>query len=173
MHFDIAGPFELQRYGKKKLISTESIADLRQRLKKKPGLAKACGCYVFAIRAGKGYTPYYVGQACKKSLLGESLNPSNIGKYNTACSESDGVPVVFFLPMQTPNGRYRKRGTGSGYLDFLERWLMAAAINKNPDLINTRETWFLRRMTVVGLFNPKKGKPPNASQELKRALGIS
>ena len=172
MRFVVAGPFELRRYGKKHLISQESMADLEQELEQTPGLSEACGCYVFAIRAGKGYTPYYVGQACKRSLLRESMNPSNIGKYNSACSASNGRPFVFFLPMRTPKGRYRKKGTGTGALDFLERWLIATAISKNDTLINTKQTHFLRNITVAGVFNANKGKPPKASQQLKRALGI-
>jgi hypothetical protein len=172
MRFDVAGPFELRRYGKKKIITNESMTALKPQLENwSPGLSKACGCYIFAIRAGKGYTPYYVGQACKRSLLLEALNPSNIQKFNTACSESKGMPVVFFLPMRTPTGRYRKKGGGRGSLGFLEQWLIAAAIEKNRNgLINTRETHFLRKITVVGIFNAKRGEATSASRKLRKAL---
>ncbi len=174
MRFDVAGPFKLTRHEKKKLITQQLIADLEQELEKRnPGLSKACGCYVFAIHAGKGYTPYYVGQACKRSLLGEALNPSNREKYNKACSQSNGTPFMFFLPMRTPNGRYRKRGTGSGSLDFLEGWLIAAGINKNDKLINNKRTFFLRKISVAGVLNAKKGQPTKASRELKRTLGVN
>jgi hypothetical protein len=173
MNFDVAGPFKLKRHGNKKLITQQSIADLRAEMEKRSrGLSKAVGCYVFVIHAGKGYTPYYVGQARRKSLLMEALNPSNLGKYNNACSDSNGNPFLFFLPMRTPSGHYRKKGTGGRALDFLERWLIAAAIAKNEDLINTKETRLLRKLTVVGVFNAKKGKPTASSRELKRALGL-
>lgn len=171
MHFDVAGPFELSRHGNKKMITERSLSNLKPELEYwESGLSHSCGCYVFAIRAGKGYTPYYVGQACKRSMLLESLNPSNREKYNKACSESNGVPVVFFLPMRTPKGRYRKKGSGSASIDFLERWLIATAIDKNPYLINNKETRFLRKINVVGIFNAKRGEATSASQQLSKAL---
>ena len=80
MNFGAEGPFELKRHGPKKLINKDAKEALRADLGL--GLSDACGCYVFAVRAGKGYTPYYVGRAEKSSILNESLNPSNIGKYN-------------------------------------------------------------------------------------------
>ncbi len=172
MHFDVAGPFDLTRHGKKKFITEQSLADLDPELENwESGLSDACGCYIFAIRAGKGYTPYYVGQACKWSMLREALNPSNREKYNKACSESKGMPVIFFLPMRTPKGRYRKKGSsGLASIDFLERWLIAKAIDKNPDLINNKETRFLRNINVVGIFNAKRGEATSASQQLRKAL---
>jgi hypothetical protein len=171
MNFDVAGPFELTRHGKKKIITEQSMADLRPRLETyEAGLSGACGCYVFAIRAGKGYTPYYVGQACKRSIFREALNPSNRERYNKVCSESMGMPVMFLLPKRTPKGRYKKKGRASATINFLERWLIAAAIEKNPGLINTKESRFLRKISIVGIFNAKKGKPPKASQQLRKTL---
>jgi len=171
MRFDVAGPFDLTRHGNKHMITEQSMKDLKRKLENSDhGLASACGCYVFALRAGKGYTPYYVGQASKRSIFSESLNPSNREKYNKACSDSKGAPVVFFLPMRTPKGRYKRAGSPLRSINFLERWLIAAAINKNPSLINTKETHFLRRITVVGIFNSKRGESTTSSRELKRTL---
>ncbi len=171
MNFDVAGPFKLTRHGTKKLITDRSLTDLKAQLETlHSGLSKACGCYVFAIHTPKGYTPYYVGQASKSSIAGEALNPLNREKYNKACSESKGSPTIFLLPKLTPKGRYKKKGRASTTIDFLERWLIAAALEKNPDLINTKETRFLRKISVVGIFNAKKGKPPKASQHLRKTL---
>jgi hypothetical protein len=172
MRFDVAGPFDLSRHGKSKLITEQSMADLRPQLEgSDEGLAQACGCYVFAIRAGKGYTPYYIGQACKRSILREALNPSNREKYNKICAEGKGMPVIFLIPKLTPRGRYKKKGSGSrSAIDFLERWLIATALDKNPGLINSKETRFLRSINVAGIFNAKKGKPTAAAQELRKAL---
>jgi|ERR1700722_1799104 len=159
MYFDVAGPFELSRHGKKKIITEESLDDLKPRLEgHHTGLSAARGCYVFAIRAGRGYTPYYVGQSCKQSILREALNPSNREKYNKVCSESKGMPVVFFLPMLTPKGKYRKKGRSSASTSFLERWLIAAALAKNASLINNKETRFLRKIHVVGILNATRGE---------------
>lgn len=134
MNFDVAGPSFLTRHRKKSIITQESLTDLKRELDAShPGLAKACGCYVFAIKAGKGYTPYYVGQACKLLLPREAMNPTNREKYNRAC-EGKGMPTLFFIPKLTPQGRYRTKGGSSRTIDFLERWLVAKALKKNPNL---------------------------------------
>jgi hypothetical protein len=173
MQFDVAGPFKLTRHGTKKFITEQTKTDLKPDLEENSlGLSSACGCYVFAIHAGKGYTPYYVGQACKQSVLNEALNPSNREKYNKACSESNGTPVLCVVPMRSPNGRYRKQGGGGLAISFLERWLIAAAIEKNSSLINNRETKFLRRIKVSGIFNADRGAATKAAKLLRQTLGL-
>jgi hypothetical protein len=37
----------------------------------------------------------------------------------------------------------------------------------------TKETRFLRKISVGGIFNPKKGKPHGASRELKKTLCVT
>ena len=174
MLFDVAGPFEIERHGRTKIIIERSRKDLRPILEDwEEGLSSACGCYVFALRAGRGFTPYYVGQACKRTLLDEALNPANPEKYNTALGNGKGTPVLFLVPMRTPNGRFRKRtrgNTGLKELDFLEFWLLANAIDKNPDLINNKQTRFLRNLRVIGFLNAERGELTTASRFLSRAL---
>jgi hypothetical protein len=174
MNFDVVGPFELARHGSKRIITKDSISELAGHLEDHTaGLSEACGCYVFAIRAGKGYTPYYVGQACKTSILKESLNPSNREKYNVVLGETKGTPMLFPIPLLTPKGKFRKKQSVDGgmpFVDFLERWLIAAAIEKNPGLKNNKQTKFLRSMHVVGILNSRKGEATKSSSELVKVL---
>lgn len=174
MFFDVAGPFKIKQHGAKQVITKESLRLLKTKLEEyEEGLSDACGCYVFAVRAGKGYTPYYVGQACKSSLPNEALNPSNISNYNGILTHRKGTPVLFFIPMRTPQGKFRKRNKTNGYLSsltFLERWLIHAAVSKNYDLINSKETYFLKNIHVKGIFNARKGESTSDSQELAKAL---
>jgi hypothetical protein len=170
MNFGAYGPFKLRRHGPKNLINKDTKDALRIALDECDlGLSDACGCYVFAVRAGKGYTPYYVGRAEKRSILNESLNPSNIGKYNDVITT--GTPVMFLLPMLTPQGKYRKLATGElGSLRFLERWLIAQCIEKNPALVNNKETKFLRSIHVAGIFNATQGEAHKSSRALAKAI---
>ena len=174
MHFDVAGPFDLTRHGSKKIITDVSIRILKPQLESwEVGLSDACGCYVFAVRAGKGYSPYYVGQACKRSILMEALNPSNREKYNKVLGDRTGTPVLFFVALRTPTGKFRKKSQVSGglaHVDFLERWLIATSIEKNHRLINNKETQFLRKLHVAGIFNARKGESTQASQDLRKTL---
>jgi hypothetical protein len=174
MDFDIAGPFELSRHGQKQIITKQSLKELKPELEEwESGLSDACGCYVFAIRAGKGYTPYYIGQASKRTIADEALNPSNREKYNEVLGYGRGRPMLFVLPMRTPKGKFRKRSQADGKLpamNFLERWLITTAIQKNPNIVNNKETRFLRGIHVVGLLNATRGESTTASQLLNRAL---
>jgi hypothetical protein len=175
MNFDVAGPFKINRYGKKsKIINDQSLEEFKgviDSLKgRHEGLSDAIGCYVFAIRAGKGYTPYYVGQTCRQSLVKQALNPSNIMKFNKVCSSGSGNPFLFFIPMLTKSDRYAKKTKGNKAIKYLERWLIDVAISKNPGLINKIETHFLKNMYVTGIYNAAQGGSTTASKLLFKTL---
>lgn len=151
MNFDVAGPFEITRHGKKKNITKESIEDLRNVMEEwEEDLSESCGCYVFAKRAGGGIIPWYVGQACFIPMFKEALNADNITKYNKVIDEK-GTPLLFVIPARTPTGKLRRRpkSKSQSSISFLERWLIAKALDKNFDLINSRETMFLRGLHVT------------------------
>lgn len=94
MNFDVAGQFKITRNGAKNIINKKSLEDLRDDLEAhEEGLSTACGCYVFAKRAGKGIKPWYVGRACKLPMAKEALNAENRGKYNDAKQKE---PRFFF-----------------------------------------------------------------------------
>lgn len=175
MEFDVAGAFEIPRYGYKRIISKKSLDDLKPVVEEwEEGLSEACGCYVFALQTGRGTEPYYVGQACRRPLLKEALNASNRGKYNDVMADKiRGRPVLYLLPMRTPGGKFRRRKSGNGRLaalDFLERWLIATALERNPGLINNKETRFLRKIHVRGIFNARRGEATEDAQKLNSVL---
>lgn len=173
VHFDVAGPFEIARHGTRKIITKDSLTDLKDQLEAwEIGLSESCGCYVFAKRASGGIIPWYVGQACRRPMLKEALSADNINKYNKAL-DGKGTPLLFVIPQRTPKGKLRRRPAAGDLpsLTFLERWLMATSIDRNPDLINSKETKFLRSLHVIGVFNAKQGESTAASQKLRRALG--
>lgn len=172
MQFDVAGPFELKRFGTKKNITKDSLAELKLRMEEwEVGLSESCGCYVFAKRTGGGIIPWYVGQACRRPMLKEALNAENIVKYNKVTDEK-GTPLLFVIPARTPNGKFRKRPDTQKLreITFLERWLIATTLDKNPELINNMETKFLRGLHVTGIFNAKQGESTSASQWLSKTL---
>lgn len=177
MNFDVYGPIEIARKGNKGLITKESLDELAERLdEESEGLTGACGCYVFALRAGGSVIPWYVGQANKSKLVQESMNSSNREKYNVVldCYER-AVPLMYFLPLITPAGGYAKPTTtdnGRKSIDFLEDWLISTAIDKNPDLVNLKKTMLLRNLHVTGMFNAGQGEATKASTSLKRTLGL-
>ena len=177
MIFDVYGPFTLKRFGIKKLITNETLDSLISTIEKtQSGLSGACGCYVFGIRAGKGIKPWYVGQANKTTLVKEALNSSNREKYNKLLDDRSGTPVLFLLPRMTPEqNRFAKptsKEVGLKSIHFLEEWLIASALQRNPELVNDKKTFFLRELSVKGIFNARHGEATTPSTALKKLLGV-
>jgi hypothetical protein len=175
MKFEIYGPYEIPRikYRKAKLITKDSMPLLQEQINNSE-LVNGCGCYVFALRAARGYKPWYVGQSARMKLLPEAMNPNNREKYNRIIGDHAGTPVLFLIPMLTTGGKFKKPTTNKAgelkAVTFLEEWLIASALQKNAKLVNQQNTFFLKNLHVVGLFNPKVGEGHTASRELKRAI---
>ena len=176
MIFDVAGPFQLERKRHSRLISKDAIKRLMDDAEGcKEGLSNACGCYVFVLATSRATIPFYVGQACKRSLVREAMNAANVNKFNHVLDEKKkGKPMLFLLPMLTRGGKFRKpskKGAGRlAAIDFLERYLIHEALNRNRALINTRETKFMKGIRVTGMFNTEQGKSTKASRALHAAL---
>jgi len=71
------------RLKKTRRIEKEHIQSFLEngKIQKKIDLLNTRGGYIFAIRAGKGFTPWYVGQA-KKSFKQEIFTPHKKDIYN-------------------------------------------------------------------------------------------
>ncbi|HEX4005315.1 MAG TPA: hypothetical protein VHX60_04015 [Acidobacteriaceae bacterium] len=102
MKFEPHGPFELPR----------SDGEINMTHKKKfwatveedtPSLSDAVGCYIFALKAAKGYTPWYVGMTRKRSFKGETWQPHKLLGYGKVIRAHKGTPMLFLLAKLTPN----------------------------------------------------------------------
>ena len=170
MNFDVFGPFALPRNEDKDRIADSRLDELYNKAEEScKGLLAACGCYVFVIRAAKGYTPWYVGRTKKQTLKKEPFTPTNLRKYESVLRH--GTPMIFFIPIKSKNNtRFRKQNSYLDSVDFLEKWLIAEALKKNIHLLNSRDTKFVRKLHVRGIFNATHGEATCASTELSRAM---
>ncbi len=135
-------------------------------------LSKAKGCYIFAIRAGRGIRPWYVGQT-GGSFYGECFQSTKRDHYREALSHnSSGTPVIFLLARCTPRGALSNRVPLPGELDFVEKMLISHALEQNSELRNVRDTRYLRNLTLPGVLNTPAGGPARTVQDLKVALGL-
>jgi len=76
------------------------------------------GCYVFAVRAGKGYTPIYVGKATK-TFKQECFNASNRHKYASGLADyKRGSPLMFLVLHPKKKGKTNAKQIGE-IEDFL------------------------------------------------------
>ena len=138
--------------------------------KTKLGLKLASGCYIFSIKHGKSFKPWYVGKAEKTCFSTEVFNNNN----KEICQEileKPGRAYLFLLPKLTPTGRIAAPGP-SRHVHHLELLLISQALKRNRDLFNVHHATMLNELTVPGLFNDGPGQPPLEAQNLKRVLGL-
>jgi hypothetical protein len=174
MKFAIYGPYEIPRSNG--LVETAAAsknkfwADVGASV---TGLPDACGCYVFAVKARRGTLPWYVGLTTKRTFRDEALGYYQVIQYGQALGRKVGVkPMLFLLAKETPKGRFAKPSRNSHKdVEFLERFMFALALNRNPKLRNTKNTRFLKKLVVPGVINSPRRPPKGSERELKAVLG--
>jgi len=166
---EVNGPIEIphdgQKTGSTKRISRALAKEFWKQAEAKP-LAKKQGCYIFALRVGKGFTPWYVGKA-GKTFEQECFTDHKIGHYNEVLwSGIKGTPVMFFVG-QTGT----KNKIPAGIIKEMEDYLIQSAVFKNPDLCNIRQTK-TPEWGIAGVIRGNKGKPTSLASTFKKMMRI-
>ena len=158
-HLTVHGPIEIpfgkQRKGSVKHIYTANVKDF-WKLRVAKAISAKKGCYIFALRASRGFTPWYVGKATK-SFKREALGAYQLNHYNDVLFDGrKGNPVMFVVapPANT-----------------IETFLIQAAYAENPKIRNRQQTK-IPEWTIKGVVRPKSGKPTKLEQSFKKMMGI-
>ena len=137
----------------------------------KPGLSRARGCYIFSIRHGEKFTPWYVGKAETTQFFQEVFNTRNQEMCHDIMEKS-GEFNLFLLPRLTPiTGKFGK-SRESRHIQHLELLLISYALKQNEDLFNVHYAAMQKELEVPGLFNNSPGRPRLEVQDLKSTLGL-
>jgi hypothetical protein len=164
--FEVHGPFEIDfevRPGGRRLVFDEFWSDGSPAAY----LAEEVGCYVFAIRAGGGLNPIYVGKATK-TFKQETFNSGNRNKYSDGFSEyAKGTPIMYFVVHPPQRGR-----TNEKQIAEIEDFLIQAGVAKNPDLQNVRGAnrpdW-----SIKGVVRGGVGKRSTAEVEFRAIFDLA
>jgi hypothetical protein len=125
------------------------------------------GCYVFAMKAGKGYTPWYVGKATK-SFKQECFQPPKLLNYNKVLFKGHrGTPVIFFI---APGGN--KNRVPTRIIDEVETFLIQAALYENPQITNVQKTKNVPKWGIKGVVRGGKGKPDATAKAFAKMMGL-
>jgi hypothetical protein len=167
--FEPYGPFDVpyHRLARGRMIApddeiAEWWADLEY-----TDLSNAKGVFVFSLRAGRGYTPYYVGKTSRQEFGRECFTSHKRNKYNHALALQAGMPTLMFLTHPT-----RRGPVNHSAIDGLELELINMAYARNEQLMNERRIEDLPIYSVAGAIRSGRGKPSEDAVELKRILGI-
>ncbi|MBW1745889.1 MAG: hypothetical protein JRJ25_06070 [Deltaproteobacteria bacterium] len=175
MYFYPYGPFKIDKKSNGLIQATnEHFKNFWKAIDEEyTSLSQACGCYIFATKAGKGITPWYIGKAEKQPFAKECFQPHKINHYNEAIAHKAVTPLLFLLPKSTENDNYSKPSVnGHQDVSILETMLIGIAIEKNPSLLNIKGTKIFKEMVVPGVLNSPQGKPDITVLALKQALGV-
>ena len=165
----VFGPFEVpyQRLdsGPVKHIGADDVREFWDGPETR-AIADKQGCYVFAIRAARGFTPWYVGKATK-SMRQECFAYHKIVHYNEVLFQGHrGTPVMFFVAPPGRAKRVRER-----VINDVETFLIQTAVYKNPDLRNVQGTR-VPEWTIKGVARSPKGPRPRNAVKFRKMMGI-
>lgn len=172
--FDVYGPFEIERNEGDVFRSKQSMWDQVDNSDEE--LRSTIGCYMFCIRNGSNIVPWYVGMTVRKEgFYGEVFEDHKLDLYNFV-TDRRGVREMFFFPLMTGDmtdvGRFsRSRSAKKPVILWLEKVLMGIALERNPELLNTRDLTLPRSVTVRGLIGERlKGRPYHEVAKARQAL---
>lgn len=176
MYFDMYGPFEVSRENGR---VTGRQADMWDQVRLacarnyvETELETAIGCYAFGIRHGTSLKPWYVGMTMAKGgFRAEVFQKHKLEHYNAVVEERRGTPVMFLMPLLTPEDRFsRDRTTTGPLIRWVEKMLFGVALKRNPECRNQRDTRFLRNVEVRGVFNSRRCGPAGATVQAARDM---
>lgn len=124
------------------------------------------GCYVFALQAGKGYRPWYVGKATK-TMKQECLHSHKLAHYNQVLFKgSKGTPVLFFVVLGG-----NKRKVAKTVVDEMETFFIQTVLSKHPEIQNIQKT-NLPEWTVKGVVRGGQGQPTKNAVKFRKMVGL-
>lgn len=134
-------------------------------------LAEGIGCYVFAISAGGGFSPIYVGKTFR-SFKDECFTPRNLNLYaDGLASVARGSPVMFFV---TPSWNVPNKGNNASaqrLIEEVEKSLIQWASAANPDgLLNKQNVG--RGWDIQGIHKGAGGMGKKSSTDFRRMLNL-
>jgi len=164
----VQGPFEIpyenHSTGSSKHISKD---DRDAFLSSLGDIAKKQGCYIFSLRAGRGFCPWYVGKATK-SMVQECMAADKLNYYNDVLFHGyKGKPVMFFVVLPGTKNKVPVKD-----IDNMETFLIQSALSENLDLKNVQKTKNLPQWTIKGVIRSGKGKRTAIEKSFNSMMGL-
>jgi hypothetical protein len=163
--FSVNGPIEVPCYQGRagRTITDDNVREFWDR---NPDLADKRGCYVFGIRAGRGLTPAYVGQATQ-AFKQEVFAHHKLTRYQQFLADyQKGTPILFFILAPMKRGAPNRTHIGE-----LEDFLIQTGQAANPHLLNVKGTK-AEEWGIAGVMRGGKGKPSASARQFRRLMKL-
>jgi len=166
IHEPIDVPYRKPKKGSTKFITNQNVRAFWQKPEAAAMAAKQ-GCYVFALRASKGFTPWYAGMATK-SFRQETLHSTKLAHYNEVLFDGrKGKPVIVFI---APSDKRNK--VPAKICDVIETFLIQSAYKQNPKIKNRQKTK-MPNWTIAGVVRPNRGPVSKTANDFKKMMGLT
>jgi hypothetical protein len=162
---------ELEIYGPIEIVCPTKFIDKNEKREfleclDAEGISMKQGCYIFALRAGKGYCPWYVGKSTK-SFKTECMEAPKLQHYNAVLSKGGwGTPVMFFA---APKGQKNK--VPKNICDEMEGFLIQSALYENPELRNVQKAK-VPEWGIDGVIRGGQGQPTKSEVGFRKMMGL-
>jgi hypothetical protein len=165
--FSVTGPYNVPVYQGKggRTITDENVIKFWDDNK---SLADQRGCYVFGIRAGKGFTPAYVGKATKR-FKQEVFAHHKLTRYQRYLADvAKGTPVLFFVIAPKKKG-----APNAKHITQLEVFLIQAGVAANPDFFLNVQGTKVEEWGITGVLRSGKGKRSKPAKDFSQLMKIA
>lgn len=165
--FVVKGPYPLQ-FNEKGMLNKEEIAKFFSG--EASGFSSKHGVYVFAVKHGQTYLPYYVGKT-KNSFKAEIFNSSNLRKYEFVFRERNGKPVMFLLVPSDEvglavNKEKKVSKKRADIIKEIEEFFIQLSACVNPKLLNKQNAKG-PKWSIKGVLNTNQGRPDKETSSFK------
>ena len=176
MYFEPYGPFDLRPTLRSHRRTWRS--DFWEVVERKcEGLSKANGVYIFSLKYGEKFTPWYVGKTCTdKGFVGEVFQDHKIDHFFAATERRKGREHLHLIArVEDRRGKFCGwSGRSEAQIERVETYLIGMALARNPSLRNNKKTKFFNALDIAGVIGPKySGRPREDARSLKNLLGIA
>ena len=145
------------------MIAEESI---NRFWRDQPKFESRYGCYIFAMSAGGGLTPWYV-EKTRKTFKKEIFTPHKLNYYTQAMANYvKGKPAFFFVTTPKSVGK-----PNNSKIREVEKYLINLAMTQNPDLLNKQDA-SIPDWGVKGVVRGGKGKVAAGVKHFRVMLGV-
>lgn len=121
------------------------------------------GVFIFAVRAGKGWSTIYVGRTFK-SFEKEAFTDHKLNKYNAGLNTIViGTPCLFLVVH--PPGK-----TNENLIKEVETWLIHTAYAKNPKKLKNKKKLPKYKWNIEGVLRTPQTKPTKGASQLRACI---
>ena len=125
------------------------------------------GCYIFSMKAGKGWTPWYVGKATQQRIFHRISSKDNILNMVKALNRQQGTLEIWTVT------QVRGAPRAVNEIGAIEKELIELASIKNPKLLNTQNKSKKRNWSIEGIIQPNRGPRSKEAKSFRKVIGLS